>query len=332
MNEIDCRRSQVLEYFGEKFPSEKCKNTCDNCRRGSGMVSWLDVTEHAVAILRLVTTLIEAKLPKFTINMLRTLLSGSKDKKLERYRALLERMGMSSEITDSRGKSFSKPVCEKILHGMVVSDYLREDSEMTASSFTAEYVSVGTQADALLSGLGKLTICIHSSKRKTSSTSVTDEIEEEELPLSGDIHIPSQTLSSKSNSPDPKYISKSRATLPSKKPWEANKSGKLALKKSSETKIVKQINLTESDDEFEESMSKKRQSRSTANLVQLDNGVDDEMSPEIMVKRHQSSKSRILEDIGEEYIMSVKQRSALRSWLNEYRKRFVAALISHRNI
>lgn len=327
MNEIDCRRTQVLEYFGENFPSEKCKNTCDNCRRGSGAVVWLDVTEYAVMIVRIVSAIVEAKLPKVTINMLRTLLSNSKDKKLERYRTLLERMRIPFDITDSRGKVLSKVVCEKILHGMVVSDYLREDSEMTASSFTAEYVSVGSEANSLLNGSGKLSISVHSPKKKTVTKSLPEDIEDEEVSLSGEQQYPP---SIKSSSPDPKLASstiKSHAgMLPSNKPWEANKSGKLALKKS-DSRRSNQINLTESDDEFEESGRRKRMNISSANMISSDLSIESEMSPEILV-RAQPSKRRAVNAV-EEYILNVKQRNALRSWLNEYRKRFVSDSLRH---
>ena len=33
LNEVDCRRTMLLEYFGEKFASEKCGKTCDNCKQ-----------------------------------------------------------------------------------------------------------------------------------------------------------------------------------------------------------------------------------------------------------------------------------------------------------
>jgi hypothetical protein len=367
MNEIDCRRTQVLKYFGENFPSDRCNNTCDNCRRGTGNVHWEDVTEQAQLIVKVVSTFAEEKLPKLTLNLLRSLFSNSKEKKLDRYRAVLDRRRVASEVTDSNGKVASKALSEKILHGMVVSDYLREDSEMTASSFTAAYVSIGAQADSLLAGMGRLSICCHAkvSKRTSRSSVGTEDIEDDELPLSGEL-FPSQTpLTSTSSPANPSRhatLVKSHAMVcpPSKKPWEATKSGKLGLKtksagsSSSSRAPEPQVNaggagrshnviLTESDDEdFDTSrFSTSRGGRGeganeTVDLTSksshhhrggADSGLESDMSPEIYLKTKplpQAKKRQLgAAPDGDGCVLNVKQRNLLRSWLNEYRKRFV---------
>jgi superfamily II DNA helicase RecQ len=131
MNEIDCRRTQVLCYFGEAFPAEKCQGTCDNCRKGTRRVSWEDMSEQGKGIIRVVNGLTDAKLPKLTLNNLRALLC-SKEKKLDRARAALEKLGISLDVKDSNGKLVTRTVCEKILQGMVIEDYLREDSAVSS--------------------------------------------------------------------------------------------------------------------------------------------------------------------------------------------------------
>ena len=30
--QVDCRRVQIMQYFGERFDKAACKGTCDNCR------------------------------------------------------------------------------------------------------------------------------------------------------------------------------------------------------------------------------------------------------------------------------------------------------------
>ena len=53
LNKTDCRRTQVLNYFGEQFNPERCHKTCDNCFAGVG-IEKVDVTEEAQAAIRLV--------------------------------------------------------------------------------------------------------------------------------------------------------------------------------------------------------------------------------------------------------------------------------------
>ncbi|CAM9742081.1 unnamed protein product, partial [Hapterophycus canaliculatus] len=31
INEVECRRALILEFFGERFHRENCRGTCDNC-------------------------------------------------------------------------------------------------------------------------------------------------------------------------------------------------------------------------------------------------------------------------------------------------------------
>lgn len=51
-NSVDCRRSQVLAYFDERFDPKECHGLCDNCRNTTP-VTKEDVTDHAHAFVRL---------------------------------------------------------------------------------------------------------------------------------------------------------------------------------------------------------------------------------------------------------------------------------------
>ncbi|KAI9091291.1 P-loop containing nucleoside triphosphate hydrolase protein [Phlyctochytrium arcticum] len=56
-NDRDCRRQQVLQYFGERFDAQKCNRTCDNCRRVQQNTVVKDVRSDAQAIIAMVTHL-----------------------------------------------------------------------------------------------------------------------------------------------------------------------------------------------------------------------------------------------------------------------------------
>ena len=56
MNKTDCRRTQVLAYFGEQFPKEQCHKTCDNCMSPKDVVM-KDVGELASAAVRIVSAI-----------------------------------------------------------------------------------------------------------------------------------------------------------------------------------------------------------------------------------------------------------------------------------
>ncbi|KAI3326574.1 hypothetical protein HD806DRAFT_411094 [Xylariaceae sp. AK1471] len=52
-NRADCRRVEILRYFGESFPRAKCDGSCYNCE-ASNVLQMVDFTEYATAALKLV--------------------------------------------------------------------------------------------------------------------------------------------------------------------------------------------------------------------------------------------------------------------------------------
>jgi superfamily II DNA helicase RecQ len=55
-NRVDCRRVQLLTYFGEVFSPDDCHNSCDNCLDSTEVVTQ-DVTEAALNAIKLVKSL-----------------------------------------------------------------------------------------------------------------------------------------------------------------------------------------------------------------------------------------------------------------------------------
>lgn len=55
-NRHDCRRVEVLRYFGEEFDQAQCNDGCDNCRSGRchGVVEVMDFSDVAVAALNII--------------------------------------------------------------------------------------------------------------------------------------------------------------------------------------------------------------------------------------------------------------------------------------
>lgn len=50
LNDITCRRTQLLAYFDEQFDPRNCNQKCDSCKNTKGAIVNVDVTDHALAI------------------------------------------------------------------------------------------------------------------------------------------------------------------------------------------------------------------------------------------------------------------------------------------
>jgi ATP-dependent DNA helicase RecQ len=89
----ECRRKSLLDYFGEKYPGDKC-NSCDNCVHNTNKV---DATTDAQKILSCVHRLQQRFGAKYVIDVLR----GSKNQNiLNRRHNLLSTYGLMQERTE----------------------------------------------------------------------------------------------------------------------------------------------------------------------------------------------------------------------------------------
>ena len=59
-NEFICRRTMQLEFFGERFDSSKCNDTCDNCKAGLE-ADRRDISDDGIIILQLLEDLLQQK-------------------------------------------------------------------------------------------------------------------------------------------------------------------------------------------------------------------------------------------------------------------------------
>lgn len=81
MNTTDCRRAQVLNYFGELFDPQLCGGACDICAAGpQGQAA--DVTEYAKKAVQLVKNLTEPVKAKVTLVYCVDVFRGSRAKKV----------------------------------------------------------------------------------------------------------------------------------------------------------------------------------------------------------------------------------------------------------
>lgn len=112
-NQSDCRRVEILRYFGEAFDKRMCNKTCDNCRN-SEVFEQKDFTECAVAALRLVQSH-----KKLTLIQCTDFLQGKK--KLSEYKPKTE---------EYRGiaKQLPKHEIHRIIDRLAVEDALEEDN------------------------------------------------------------------------------------------------------------------------------------------------------------------------------------------------------------
>jgi bloom syndrome protein len=82
LNKLDCRRAQILSYFGEKFSASECRKTCDTCMNPERVVM-KDVSQLMKAVVKLVKQITAHRSESVTIVHIVDVFRGSKSKKVQ---------------------------------------------------------------------------------------------------------------------------------------------------------------------------------------------------------------------------------------------------------
>ncbi|ORZ04057.1 hypothetical protein BCR41DRAFT_426086 [Lobosporangium transversale] len=178
-NKMDCRRAQVLSYFGEHFSPLDCANTCDNCRRGQKF-DIKDVSTEAKTFINFVRQIVYNEDPstrmslhnytarqeadRFTLLYLVDLFRGAKIKKIIEvyHHDQLQGYGI--------GKTWDRTDAERLARLLVSKKVLDERVEASGQAF-ASYVYLGREACGVMNGSVKIEMPFASGNTKSSLAS-----------------------------------------------------------------------------------------------------------------------------------------------------------------
>ncbi|KHJ36375.1 putative qde3-like protein [Erysiphe necator] len=144
-NQADCRRMQVLRYFGENFSKDECQHSCDNCCSGISFES-RNFTNCSKLAMSLVWRL---KNQKATVLNCVELLQGKKTKTLSKFNA---------EGFDEFGscKDNTRGDLERIFYRLILENALLEENIVTRGSFTNQYIKLGPNSRDFMTGKRKV--------------------------------------------------------------------------------------------------------------------------------------------------------------------------------
>ena len=132
-NKSDCRRKQVLEYFGENFDPVNCNRGCDNCRSDQEFNS-LDVTQLAATAVKTVQELAGAG-EQVTLKYCVDVIRGSRAAKIVQS-------GHTEVEGYAAGKDLNRGDVERLFRLLVSEGALSEYAIVNGMGFASTYVRV----------------------------------------------------------------------------------------------------------------------------------------------------------------------------------------------
>lgn len=127
----ECRRVQVLDYFGEKFNKADCQNTCDNCRSDTKFKA-VDFSQYAQQALHLVKSLRNRKV---TLLHCVDILRGVSSQKIKS-------LGLNEIADFGVINDLNRGELERLFYRLVMENALKEDNVINKAGFPTSYLKV----------------------------------------------------------------------------------------------------------------------------------------------------------------------------------------------
>lgn len=188
-NQADCRRVQILNYFGERnFSAEDCRSSCDNCV-SSTRFEERDLTKEAQAALALVKKMRDVI--DITIGQCVDVLRGNPRALPDQDVKALPCFGIAKDLTRSD--------VEYIFHELVAQEALREYAIVNKAGFPSQYIQLGRMSGLYLHGSRPfmrkvIATDTTTDKRRTVAKKTTGSKTTTSTRMSKDMSFPQSTL------------------------------------------------------------------------------------------------------------------------------------------
>ncbi|KAF4455426.1 bloom syndrome protein [Fusarium austroafricanum] len=171
-NKADCRRAEILRYFGEDFSVAECRKSCDNCKAGLTFEQQ-DFSEYAIAAIKV----IQAQ-NRITAVQCTDILLGKK------YPA------NEAELSDEwhgMAKGLKKHELIRVIDKLSAEKAFNEDNQVGGHGMAIQYLRLGPTHRYFLSGQRKLMLSVQvpeagapkkatKSRSKKSSKALAEEV------------------------------------------------------------------------------------------------------------------------------------------------------------
>ncbi|OQS07629.1 bloom syndrome protein [Thraustotheca clavata] len=148
-NQVECRRTSLLEYFGEHFSNTNCHETCDNCKARAKGVAF--EKKNVTSVCRQILSIVQrcaAEGESITVVQASSVFMGSSSKDNQKRRAFYESL---SEFGAGKGK-FDRSEVERIIYNMILRQFIDEVEKKNMMGYSSNILVPGSNSRKLIQG------------------------------------------------------------------------------------------------------------------------------------------------------------------------------------